>query len=358
MKQKIIITIFFLLEIACSFLAWQSLYRAVFVPEASHFLLPGIFFSLLAVFLLVSVLLFSVSTSRMLAMMIAILPAFFFGWSIVSILAIAAAFSLLSRSLFVIRRDLTEHLTVRFFSSARIGTFMMSLGFSLAIVSAYANMISQLPSEKLLPKFSLAEGTGRIALQMAGKVNGSLKPLVEEDLSVDEFLLGLIPKEVAIETDTDTLSREEISLQDVAVTDALKSFGESNNIDYERLIEMSDGTNEEFQKMLFLEEGRRRMADILGRDVRGDERATNVLSEIINAKIFGTFSTAHTDGKYLNILRAVIVLLLFLSLSSLGSIFGLVWAFFARIVFWILWKGNIVMIRKIPVEAEQVVLAE
>lgn len=359
MKQKIIITVFFLIEALCSFLAWQSVYQAVFVSESSRFLVPGIFFSLAAVFLLTSSLLFSSALFRMIAVMIAVLPALFFGWSILACIAVGFALLFLYRSLSVVRQDLSEHLTVRFFSSARMGTFLMSLGFSLAIAASYASMIAQFPGERLLPRFSLAEGPGRAILQIAGKANKSLVPLVKDNPSIDEFLSGLMPEGMATGSGEGNLSAENISSEDAALRDALKSFGESNGIDYEWLTEMSGETNEEFQKKLFLEEGRRRMSDALGRSVQGDERATDVLSEIINAKIFGTFSAAHNaEGKSLDILRAVIVILLFLSLFSLGSAFGFVWAFLSWIVFWILQRSGIVVIRRTPVEAERAMLSE
>ncbi len=335
MKQKIITILFFSLEGLCSFLAWQALYQAVLVPGSSHFLLPGVFFSLLAVFLLVSVILFSITVFRVFAISIAVLPVFFFGLSVPSCIAAVLASLFFYRSLRIIDRELSEHLTVRFFSSARMGTFLLSLGFSLVIVAAYAAMISDVSAENLLPRLSFTDGTGKVLLQGVGKINKNLIPLVEDDLSVDEFLLGLMPKEVPGEMKDDSRSE-----------------------DYDRLIGGEQDMSQEFQKILFLREGRNRITDMLGRDIKGNERATDVLSEIINAKMFGTFASVHAEGNSMNILRSVMALLLFLSLFSIGSVFGFLWAFCAWIVFWILQGGNILTIRHIPVEAEQVVLLD
>lgn len=359
MKQKIITATFFLLEIGCSFLAWQSLYQAVLVSGSSRFFLPSIFFSLLATFLLVSVLLFPLVLFRVLAILIIILPVFFFGWSIASFFAFGIAMMFLYRSLRVVDRELSEHLTIRFFSSARTGVFLLSLGFSVVIVAAYAALITNLPIEKLLPRFSLAEGTGRIVLQLAGQVNPSLGNLVREDLSVDEFLLEMMPKEMTGQgTDIPPSLVEQNGTQSIAFRDTLRSLSESSGMDYEQLINDQRNSQTELQKTLFLGETKRRMADILGRSVSGDERATDVLSEVVNAKIFGTLSTVHTEGSSVNTLRAVIALLLFLSLLSAGSIFGFVWAFLAWIIFWLLQGSGIVAIRRVQVEAEQVVLLD
>lgn len=354
MKQKIIASVFFLFEAGISFFAWQSVHLAVFVPGASHFLIPGIFFSLLAALLLVSVSLFSTPIFRMFGIAIAVLPAFLFARSISVCVVAGLAALLFYRSLFVVDRELSEHLKIRFFSSARTGTFMLALGFSLAIVALHAAMISQLSAEKLLPRFSLADGAGKMALQMAGKVNPALASLTEENLSVDEFLLGLMPRE-DLEGGIDGIRGIEGSFdpKDARIRETLKA----NGIDMEKLSGISPA-NAEFQKALFLKEGVRRISDVLGRSVRGDERATDVLSEIINAKIFGTFSEVQKEGKSLDTLRAIIALLLFVSLLSLGSAFGLIWALLSAGIFWILREGNIVVIRRMPIEAEQIVLVD
>ncbi|MBP7822225.1 MAG: hypothetical protein KA034_00180 [Candidatus Moranbacteria bacterium] len=354
MKQKIIASVFFLLEAGNSFFAWQSVHSAVFVPGASHFLIPGILFSLLAALLLVSVSLFTTPIFRMLGIVIAVLPVFLFAHSISISIAVGLAAILFYRSLFVVDRELSEHLKIRFFSSARTGVFMLAFGFSVLIVAFHAAMISQLPAEKLLPRFSLADGTGKMALQMAGKVNPALASLTEEDLSIDEFLLGLMPREDS-EGGIDGVRGigESFDPKDARIREVLKM----NGIDAEKLSGISP-TNAEFQKALFLKEGKRRVSDVLGRTVQGDERATDVLSEIINAKIFGTFSGVQKEGKSLDTLRAIIALLLFLSLLSLGSAFGLIWAFLSSVIFWILREGNIVAIRRMPIEAEQIVLVD
>lgn len=354
MKQKIIASVFFLLEAGISFFSWQSVYSAVFVPGASHFLIPSIFFSILAALLLVSVSLFPAPIFRMLGIAIAVLPVFLFAHSILIGVAVGFAAILFYRSLFVVDRELSEHLKIRFFSSAKTGVFMLALGFSLLIVTLHAAMISRLPAEKLLPRFSLADGAGKMALQMAGKINPALASLTEENLSVDEFLLGLMPREDS-EGGIDGIRGIEGSFdpKDVRIRETLRA----NGIDAEKLSGISL-TNAEFQKALFLKEGRRRISDVLGRNVQGDEQATDVISEIINAKIFGTFSGVQKEGKSLDTLRAIIALLLFVSLLSLGSSFGLIWAFFSSVIFWILREGNIVAIRRMPIEAEQIVLVD
>ena len=224
---------------------------------------------------------------------------------------------------------------------------MLALGFSVLIVAFHAAMISQLPAEKLLPRFSLADGTGRVALQMAGKVNPALVSLTEENLSVDEFLLGLMPREESGGAESP------FDPKDARIRETLRMEG----IDVEKLAGISP-TNAEFQKALFLKEGKRRISDVLGRSVQGDERATDVLSEIINAKIFGTFSGVQKEGKSIGTLQAIIALLLFVSLLSLGSAFGLIWALLSSGIFWILREGNIVAIRRMPIEAEQIVLVD
>jgi hypothetical protein len=174
MKQKIIAIIFFLLEAVCSFFAWQSLYRVILMPDASQLLMPVVFFSLLAALLLVSTLLFSLVLFRWGMIVIALLPALIFAWSWSSLLCGIGAAGLFYWSILSIDRELSEHLTVRFFSSARMGTFLFALGFSLMIVAAYATLIEQIPSEKLIPRFNLNDGIGRVVLHMAGKVSPPL----------------------------------------------------------------------------------------------------------------------------------------------------------------------------------------
>ncbi len=359
MKQKIITGLFFLLEGMCSFFAWQSLYQAVLLSGSSHFLVPSILFSSLAVLLLVSVVLFTLPLFRIIAIGIVLLPVFAFGWSVTSLIALLVAFLFCYWSLSSIDRELSEHVTVRFFSSARMGTLLLAVGLSVGIVAGYATLISTLPVEKLLPRFSLADGTGRIVLQLAGKVNPAFSRLVNEDLSVDDFILEMMPKEMMNGASTsDFSSGVDVAGTSTAVLDAISTFAESRGMSPEALMDEQRATAMELQKALFLRETKQRLSDILSRDVAGDEQAKVVLSEMVNAKIFGTVASVRTEGNSVDTLRAILALLLLLSLLSLGSLFGLAWAFFAWLVFWILQGASVVAIRRVPMEVEQIVLVD
>ncbi len=359
MKQKIITGLFFLLEGVCSFFAWQSLYQAVLLSGSSHFLVPSILFSVLAVLLLVSVVLFTLPIFRVIAIGIALLPVFAFGWSVTSLVALPVAALFCYWSLSSIDRELSEHVTVRFFFSARMGTLLLAVGFSVGIVAGYATLISTLPVEKLLPRFSLADGTGRIVLQLAGKVNPAFARLVREDMSVDDFILEMMPKEMTNGISSGVLPSDmNADGTSVAMQNALSTFAESRGMSPEALMDEQKATAMELQKALFLRETKQRLSDILSRDVAGDERAKAVLSEIINAKAFGTVATVRTEGNSVDTVRAILALLLFLSLLSLGSLFGLVWAFFSCMVFWILQGASVVAIRRVPMEVEQIVLVD
>jgi hypothetical protein len=287
--------------------------------------------------------------------LVALLPALLFAWSLLSLLCGIGAAGLFYWSILSIDRELSEHLTLRFFSSARMGTFLFTLGFSLMIVAAYATLIAQIPSEKLIPRFSLNDGMGKVVLHMAGKISPPLAQIENNQLSVDEFLLGLIPPD----------NREED--RNALISSGLSSEnGDSKNIisrDASQLLQGLPGlsgveSGAEIQKKLFLSEGRRRMGDMLGREVYGGERVTDVLSEIINKKMSNTFSVSPVEGESVSVLRAALSILLFLSLLSLGSFLGVIWAGVADFVFWLLRGANILAIRRIPVEAEQVVLVD
>lgn len=359
MKQKIITGLFFLLEGVCSFFAWQSLYQAVLLSGSSHFLVPSILFSMLAVLLLVCVVLFILPLFRVIAIGIALLPVFAFGWSITSLVALLVASLFCYWSLSSIDRELSEHVTVRFFSSARMGTLLLAVGFSISIVAGYATLISTLPLEKLLPRFSLADGTGRIVLQAAGKVNPAFARLVREDMSVDDFIREMMPKEMMNGVSTgmppSEMHADETS---AAMRDAISTFAESRGMSSEALMDEQKAVAMELQEALFLRETKQRLSDILSRDVAGDEQAKAVLSEMINSKIFGTIAAVRTEGNSVDTLRAILSLLLLLSLLSLGSLFGLVWAFFSWMVFWILQGASVVAIRSVPMEVEQIVLVD
>jgi hypothetical protein len=71
-----------------------------------------------------------------------------------------------------------------------------------------------------------------------------------------------------------------------------------------------------------------------------------------------TFAISPAEGESVDVLRATLSILLFLSLLSLGSFLGVIWAGVADFVFWLLRGANILAIRRIPVEAEQVVLVD
>ena len=103
-----------------------------------------------------------------------------------------------------------------------------------------------------------------------------------------------------------------------------------------------------------LENGRKKLSDLLEREVKGDEKTSFVFSEIINKKINENFQSNISKEKGNSTWPIVLTFILFLTIWPLGSLLADGLAFGTGFIFWLTLKFKLVKIVKVMVEAQRI----
>ena len=103
-----------------------------------------------------------------------------------------------------------------------------------------------------------------------------------------------------------------------------------------------------------MENGRKKLSDLLEREMKGDEKTSFVFSEIINKKINENFQSNISKEKGNSTWPIVLTFILFLTIWPLGSLLADGLAFGTGFIFWLTLKFKLVKIVKVMVEAQRI----
>ena len=252
-RQKLGIGLLVSLALTSS-VVWKIVERAVFVESASTFLLPALVLGLMLIILFTGSILWKEKSLVALASAFVTVPSLFSALSLVHMILIIVASVIIYRGLCRIQSDLMEriHLSVR--KSLSVGMTMVFLGTSLLLSSQYYVHVQQLPWERLVPSFNLAEGIGPIILRIITPFYPEIKQLSDNEVTVDGFLY-------------DVQKREETKL-----------LNELSPLSQKYLLQQE------------LDRTKKQLSGLLGREVLGGENMQALLSEVIHRKTIALFS--------------------------------------------------------------------
>lgn len=352
MKIKILKYILIALTLLAAFFAWFAVDQAINVEGSSTWGMPIFLFSLLFIFLYLSIILIRKIAILQAMLGVIFLASFIFAFSFVHIVAIVLAYLLALWSMTRIKTDLHLNVKVNLWKSIRVGSSLMLFAFAVAITSQYYCEIKNMNSENLMPHFSVGEETGGLTSKLLSMINPDFKNLDQEGLTIDQFILQTQKEQLEdasasgeigikidqqIEKNAATLSPEQ---KQILREDALKKINDSSeNLSIE-------------QEQLILLEGRKKFSEIAGVTLTGDEKVSEVLSEFINQKIDQYLGSGIADSQESSPLPLIMAIGLFLTILPIGSLLSTLWIVAIEGIVWIFIKTELISIVKVPVEME------
>lgn len=306
--------IFFLLIF--SFGLWRAVDRAIFVKEASVWTAPIIWSTLFFTALSLAVFLIKEKIFLYVPVFISLFLSLLFSFSAFHALILALSCLLLAVALNRASDDFKSRLRIDLGKNIRAGSGLIIFALSLAIASQYYFETRDLAMEKFLPRFEIGKETNGLMLKIVSNFLPQAKDLGDENMTVDQFVLGMLEKQ--------------------KMTSLLPD----------------DPALKELERSLAADEGRKQISQIALREVKGDEKISDVFSEIINKKINSSFMPSLGRGENHSLFSAIIAIAILLTAASLGSFLMIFWVWIIMLFFFILRKSGAVSVALVPAEKE------
>jgi hypothetical protein len=351
-KIKILKYILVTLTLLGAFFAWLAVDQAINVEGASIWGLPILLFSLLFIFLYLSIILIRKIPILQAMLGTVFLASFIFAFSFAHIVAIILAYLLALWSMIRIKADLHLNVKVNLWKSIRVGSSLMLFSFAVAITSQYYCEIKSRSAEHLMPHFSVGKTTGGLTSKFLSVMNPEFKNLDQEGLTIDQFILQTQKEQIK-----NASASGEIGIkidQQIEKTGANLSLEQKQILREDALKKIND-SNESMsieQEQLLLAEGRKKFSEIAGVTLAGDEKVSEVLSAFINQKIDQYLGSDMTDSQESSPLPLIMALGLFLTILPIGSLLSALWIMVVEMVILIFTKTKLISIVKVPVEME------
>lgn len=299
-----------------SFGLWRSVDRAIFVEGASVWLAPIVWSSSFFVVFSLATLLIKERSLLLLVVAFSFLTSFVFSFSLFHFLFLILAVLLVLIAEGRTREDFHDRMKINLGRNIRAGSTFIIFALGLAIATQYYFETKDLASEKLMPRFELGKETSGLALKLISNFVPQAKDLGNDETTIDQYILEMYEKQ----------KTGSLLLEDPAV--------------------------KELEKSLAVTEGRKKISEIALREVRGDEKISDVFSGIINSKISGYFTPDLGKSKDSSILPLIIAIALLLTVTSLGSFLILLWILLVKIIFFILKEFGVISVALAPAEKE------
>ena len=307
-----------------SLAGWISV-ASVSGTSGGNWTAPVLWFSLTAICFLLGAMLYREKSVRIAFVSALLLPSLPFASSVFHVLFIALAAWLVFVGMRRIRNDMSLRLKMAFRKSMSVGVFSFSLAVSLLIASEYYGYIKGSAWEDLVPKFSLGEGGGDAVLRIAGSIYPELGKIRDEGVTVDSFLTTVRDQEGPPESFPAT------------------PVGDSAPIEQ----------GESIERELSLAAGRMEIGALVGREVLGDERMSDVLSEALRHKTIAFLSGEKAERNLPgSVLPFVLSLLLFVTVLSVASLLQWFWVSAAAGMMRLFIRSGALAVDRIAVEQE------
>ncbi|HAT74198.1 MAG: hypothetical protein US30_C0019G0024 [Candidatus Moranbacteria bacterium GW2011_GWF2_36_839] len=309
-------------------LAWFSVERAINVPSSSTWLVPSIWFILFYIAIASGAILIKDKIVLISALVFSFLANFIFSFSFWHIVILFFSFFLALAGLERISRDIKSNIKFDIAKSVRTGKIMLILALSIIITSQYYVEVKDTGKINIIPKFEAGDAVN----QILPRIYPELKDSEKSDLTVDEFILKM------------SKENSDSFLGNILESQGLdeKQIGVSKS-QIEKIIATDQGK--------ILAEQRKSFSEIAGVPLTGQEKISDVFSDMINNKINEFFSTS-LEKDSMPFLPFIASFILFLTVASLGSFLGSICGYLSALVFWILRKINLIQVSKVMVEME------
>lgn len=314
-RRKIVEWTLLLLAAGFSSLGFASVASSV-SAHGGQWGASSLWFSLLAVCFLLAGVLYRERSMGVGFAVFSVGPSIFFAPTSMHLFLIVLSIPLMLTGLRKIDGDLRSRLSISFRRSMGSGVFLFVFPIASLIASQYYMEIRSDSWQDLVPRFSLAEGSGDFVLRAAGGISPEIARIRDERMTVDSFLSTVRGTSGYPGGDMD------VFMDDMAAA-------------------------------LSLEAGRAELGKLVGRDIDGDERMADVLSEALRNKMIVFLSGEKAERNLPNgALPFFLALLLFITILSIASLLRGVWILLATGLLHLFVYTNVLSVEKIPAEQE------
>jgi len=355
MNRRKIELILGLLTILTAIFSWWSVARIIEVNGSSSWIFSMAFFIVFLTLICLDIVLFKDIVYLELLLLSSMISGIIFigGWWHALGLLVGAYFLLLSSR--KIRRDFELNVKIDFLKSLRTGKFFLIMAFSVAIAAQYFSVIRLLDGQILIPRFETGDISNKVTFKILSSFDPNFKVLENENITVDEFILqsqkNQIDKENQsfLDLNPTQIIKQELNIQNLSIEDQKEIQQQIK----EKMVAMSFELNAEEQQLL-LQESRRQLSLLVGREVQGTEKISSLISDLIGKKIENALSPNVAGQQKSSSVAVVLAGILFLTVFSIGSLLGVIVFFLSWCVFKIMIHFSLLKIETMIVEKEMI----
>lgn len=296
---------------------WYTIARSVSLSEASLWLAP-----VLALVFLVASMYLAIILAPSLIWTVPVLSGTFFSVLVFVPGKVAVGGALLAIILMLLaarrmRQEVGDRVRLKLWRVWRSTRMLTILALAILIGAQYFHLIGKYGAEKVLPQVGPNDLVTEYMIKTVGLFNPELILAGQKDTTIDELIMSSL----------------ENSEESKFIPGGIKNLSQ-------------------IQRQQILAEGHKQFSKFLDREVRGDEPASLLMSEMINRKIKNIYKVEYPRGPFTDYVPGIFALAAFLMVISVGSILVPLGALVAIIIFKLLVKSGAVRIEHISVEQE------
>lgn len=340
-------------NVILSFFSWQSVDKAINVTGSSDFLFPAIYFS----FFFISIYLSSIFIKEGSILQVLILVSFFVGfvftfesWHLAAILfSIILAYI----GIYKIRRDMEQNIKISLGKAVNAGKQYIIIGVAIIISCQYFLTIKDKDFQYVIPRIQSSKSFDIITSKALGMINPDFKNISEKNITVDDFIIETQKKKIE-EENLSAIPEERISNTIAGRIEEFDSYEKKEEIKKETEENLKNINNKllENNQQIILEESRKSLSQMVGKELTGQEKISDIFPQMINKKITDYFNPQMAKNTNLPLLPMVLAIILFLTIVPAGSILNIFWILVVRLIFWILVKSKVITINKVQRDIE------
>lgn len=342
------------ISMAFSFLSWQRVASEINSPETSNWLWPIILFSLFFISLYLTIVLIRQKYILNLLALFCLSLSFVFIPNLWHTIGVLFGFLLVSIGIFHIRRDLQLNIKVNLGKTLTTGKHFLILGFAVVLSSQYFLTVNKKDFEEIIPRFSENKYSNLLTSKILSTINPEFKKISTSEITLDEFIIESQKKQI----DSDGISM----ISDQEIENSLSGIGDRMPPSQKEELkkEVKDNLSEANSQLLegsgerIIEEVRKKFSALVGSELTGQEKFSEVLNNIINRKVTDYLKPEIRDKNSISLLPPILTIFLFLTIVPLGSLLNIFWILFCRLLFWILIKSKIITINKVSAMVETI----
>lgn len=330
-----------------SFLSWQRVGIEINSSDPSNWLWPIVFFTLFFVSFYLAIILTREKSIIDLATLFCLSLSFIFvldPWHFVSIIF---GFALASSGIWRIRRDMRLNIEISLAKTLGTGKQFLILAFAIVLVSQYFFTVKEIDFQKQVPKFVTNKYSGFITSKIISAINPDYKRISDNEITVDEFILENQKKELE-KRNVELFSDQQIENYLGQMTEKIdESHKEEIKNEVKNNLENANIQILDANQKMIMDESRKKISNLVGRELSGQEKISEVFEGIINRKITDYLRPEVNEKTNATLLPTILAVILLLTIIPLGSILNILWVLLSKLIFWIFVKSKLVIINKI-----------